>query len=159
MTSTSGGDFHIRPATSLADYAFLRRLRNRVRHQMTNDTAKVGYLRQFRFYLSRRDDLHVYVAFVRQYRAGYLILRTMDGHCFITEAVDEPFRRKGVAARMIEFAQTRCNGLTADILLTNTASIRLHETMGFQLVRSDHRMATYRLDTSAHPGGLASTSS
>ncbi len=77
-------------------------------------------------------------------RAGYLLLRR-DGEAYlITEAVDESFRRSGVAARMVAFAQERCGDLTAEILLQNAPSIKLHQAAGFEFVRDDGRVATYR---------------
>jgi len=123
---------------------FLRRLRNQVRHQMTNSTASVGYLRQFRFYLSKPPNLRVYIAWMDSTRAGYLLLREESTSCFITEAVDERFRGRGVAKRLIQFAQKCCADLTAEILLTNTASIKLHRSAGFEFSGDDGRIAVYR---------------
>ena len=136
--------FDIRLALTIGDYLYVRRLRNRVRHQMTNDTARVGYWRQLRFYLTNPANVQLYIARVDGRRAGYLLLRRHANTCFITEAVDEPFRRAGVAANMVRFAQRCCDDLTADILHTNTASVALHERMRFRLVGSDGRVATYR---------------
>jgi len=144
MASSDSNNFHVRAATSVSDYLFLRRLRNQVRHQMTNSTARVGYLRQFRFYLSKPPNLRVYIAWMSSTRAGYLLLRQESTSCFITEAVDERFRRRGVAKRLIHFAQECCADLTAEILLTNAASIKLHRSAGFRLCRDDGRIAVYR---------------
>lgn len=77
-------------------------------------------------------------------RAGYLLLRGQDGTFFITEAVDEGFRRAGVASGMIGFAQRAYGDLTAEILLTNAASIALHQRAGFERVGDDGRVAVYR---------------
>src|ERR1035441_10549870 len=75
MTSSDSYDFHIRVATSISDYLFLRRLRNQVRDQMTNSTAPVGYLRQFRFYRNKPPNVKVYISWMSAKRAGYLLLR------------------------------------------------------------------------------------
>jgi len=144
MTSSDNHNFHIRVATSISDFLFLRRLRNRVRHQMTNSTASVGYLRQFRFYLSKPPNVEVYIAWASAKRAGYLLLRRESTSCFITEAVDESFRKAGVATGLVRFAQECCADLTAEILLTNTASIKLHQSAGFQFAGDDGRIAIYR---------------
>jgi GNAT superfamily N-acetyltransferase len=144
MTSSDSYNFHIRVATSIADFLFLRRLRNQVRHQMTNSTAAVGYLRQFRFYLGKPPNVEVYIGWIGAKRAGYLLLRQESTSCFITEAVDERFRGTGVATRLVHFAQECRADLTAAILLTNTASIKLHQSAGFQFCGDDGRTAIYR---------------
>jgi len=111
---------------------------------MTNSTAPIGYLQQFRFYLGKPPNAKAYIAWMGAKRAGYLLLRQESTSCFITEAVDEPDRRIGVATRLIHFAQERCADLTAEILLANTASIKLHQSAGFQFCSDDGRVATYR---------------
>lgn len=111
---------------------------------MTNSTAPLGYLRQFRFYLRRPPNVEVYIGWLRAKRAGYLLLRRESASCFITEAVDARLRRAGVATRLIQFAQERCADLSAEILLTNTASIKLHQSAGFRLAGDDGRIAVYR---------------
>ena len=144
MTSSDSYKFDIRLATSISDFLFLRRLRNQVRDQMTNSTAPVGYWRQFRFYLNKPPNVKVYVAWIDAKRAGYLLLRQESTSCFITEAVDERFRKSGVATGLVRFAQECCADLTAEILLTNTASIKLHQSTGFQCCGDDGRIAIYR---------------
>ncbi len=144
MTSSDSYKFDIRAATSISDFLFLRRLRNRVRDQMTNDTAPLGYLQQLRFYLNKPPNVKVYIAWMSAKRAGYLLLRQESTGCFITEAVDARFRKAGVATRLVRYAQECCADLTAEILLTNTASIKLHESMGFQSSGDDGRIAIYR---------------
>ena len=111
---------------------------------MTNNTAAVGYLQQFRFYLNQPPNVAVYIGWMNAKRAGYLLLRQEATGSFITEAVDERFRRAGVASRLIHFAQNCCADLSAEILLTNTASIKLHQSAGFQFLGDDGRIATYR---------------
>ena len=143
MKSPRGFEPDIRVAASITDYLYLRQLRNRVRDQMTNSTAKVGYLKQLRFYLGKPGNFSVYIAWIGDHRAGYLLLRHEATSCFITTVVDERFRRKGIAAQMIRFAQNCASNLTAEILLTNTASLKLHETMGFRYFGNNGRVATY----------------
>jgi len=144
MTSSDGYKFDIRAAASISDFLFLRRLRNQVREQMTNSTAPLGLWRQFRFYLNQPPNVKVYVAWVGARRAGYLLLRQESTSCFITEAVDERFRNAGVATGLVRFAQECCTDLTAEILLTNSASIKLHQAVGFQFCCDDGRVARYR---------------
>ncbi len=144
MTSSDSYNFDIRAAKSISDFLFLRRLRNQVRDQMTNSTAPIGYSQQLRFYLSRPQNIEVYIAWMRAQRAGYLLLRQEPTSCFITEAVDTRFRRAGVATRLVHFAQERFADLTAEVLLTNTDSIKLHWAAGFQLSGEDGRIAVYR---------------
>lgn len=111
---------------------------------MTNSTEPIGYLQQLRFYFRKPADLELYIGWMGAARAGYLLLRRNSGTCFITEAVDERFRRVGIASRLIEFAKGICADLTAEILVDNGPSIKLHQAAGFQLSRDDGRIATYR---------------
>lgn len=134
----------IRKASSIADYAFLRVLRNEVRLRMTNNRGRIGVLQQLRFYLSPPPNLELYVAFVRGRRAGYLLLNRKPDTCMITEAVSDAFRRQGIGSQLIAFAKTRCDDLTADILVTNIPSIRLHEASGFVYQETVGEIATYR---------------
>lgn len=114
---------------------------------MTNSTEPVGYFRQFRFYLNKPPNVNVYIAWLDAKRAGYLLLRQESTSCFITEAVDERFRNAGVAARLVRFAQERYADLTAEILLTNSASIKLHQSAGFEFSGDDGRIAVYRFSS------------
>lgn len=111
---------------------------------MTNSTAPVGYLRQLRFYLGKPPNIKAYIGWISAKRAGYLLLRQESTSCFITEAVDERFRKAGVATGLVRFAQECCADLTAEILLTNSASIKLHQSAGFQFSGDDGRIAIYR---------------
>ena len=113
---------------------------------MTNNTAPLGYLQQLRFYVNKPPNTKLYIAWVGAKRAGYLLLREESTGCFITEAVDERFREAGVATRLVRYAQERCANLTAEILLTNTASIKLHQSAGFEYAGDDGRVAVYRFE-------------
>lgn len=147
MTASVPCECTIKRARSIADYLFLRNLRNSVREQMTNDQTRIGLLQQARFYLTQPPHIEVYIAFVNERRAGYLLLRQTPTTCLITEAVSDRFRRQGVGAQMIAFAQDRFSELTADILITNVASIRLHESAGFRYQRTTGSVATYQYCT------------
>jgi hypothetical protein len=142
-SSSHSRNIDVRAARTLRDFLFLRRLRNRVRHEMTNSTDPIGYLRQLRFYLGRPPNVSIYIARMDAEPAGYLLLRQEARTCFITEAVDAPFRRRGVAANMIRFAQDCRTHLTAEILVGNAASIKLHQAAGFAFAGDDGRIATY----------------
>lgn len=142
--SSLGQEFSIRPAESFADYMFLRRLRNAVRNQMTNDVERIGILKQFRFFFRRPRNMRMYLACMGEKRVGYLLLRFDGSTCLITEAVDPRYRRMGVAGKLIDFARGHHRELTAEILLSNAASIELHRSCGFSFICDDGRKATYR---------------
>ena len=125
----------IRRARSIADYLFLRTLRNQVRQSMTNDTGLVTLLQQAHFFLAKPAAIDIYIAFAGSNRAGYLLLRRCGGTTFITEAVEARFRRNRIAARMVRFAQDLCTDITAEIRSDNAASITLHLDADF--VRSN----------------------
>jgi L-amino acid N-acyltransferase YncA len=133
------------PCSSLGDYMFVRDLRNQTRHFMTNDQRPISRLQQFRFMLNPPPGIHLFIALAERKRAGYLLLRERNAtSCYITEAVVDRWRGKGMATHMIEFAKTRKPVLIADILDTNRASIGLHEACGFQFVGSQNGILTYR---------------
>ena len=129
-------NLEIVPARSLPDFMFLRNLRNRVRHQMTNDTGRVGILQQLRFYLAKPRNVDIFVALLGGRRVGYLLLRHEKETTLITEAVDERFRGKGIGSAMVAFARRRYPDLTAEIRDDNVESLRLHEQQGFAVIGS-----------------------
>lgn len=132
MDRTGKAGVEVRPATSIADFLFARRLRNAVRLNMTGNTAPIGLWQQLLFWWRRPPGLEIYMAEVDGERAGYLLLRPRGDTWLITEAVSGSFRRRGVAAAMIRFAQDRYPDITAEILAGNAASIALHRACGFQ---------------------------
>ena len=128
----------------MVDYLFLKTLRNRVRQNMTNDTASINYIQQLRFYFRKPPNLDIYIARMESKRVGYLLLRHERGTALITEAVDESYRRLGVATRMLQYAQDLHADLTAEILAGNAASIKLHEAAGFKFVSAMGGVQTFR---------------
>lgn len=143
MQFSGVGGCEIAPARTFWDYLYIRELRNRVRQHMTNDTSKVGLFRQVLFYLNRPPNVQLFVARVAGRRAGYLLLRSKGEETFITEAVDDRYRRSGVGRKMVQFAQESAPSLIAEILVGNQASRRLHEVTGFRLLAEDGRVAEY----------------
>jgi GNAT superfamily N-acetyltransferase len=131
-------DVQIDDARSIGDFLFLRRLRNRVRHVMTNDPAWIGILRQIGFYRDYRrkfkgtQSIRIYIARFQSQRVGYLLIRLDDDAARITVAVDQRFRRSGIAKSLIRHAQRHHGDLIAEIRDDNSESIALHETMGFK---------------------------
>lgn len=144
MQSSEWGTVEIRPARSLADFLFLRKLRNAVRANMTNDTGSIGYLQQLRFFLNTPRNIRIFIARVGGRRAGYLLLRDSADGTLITEAVDAAFRGRGVATALVRYAQTQCPLINAEILAGNNASIRLHESTGFQRSSERDGIVCYR---------------
>ena len=69
---------------------------------------------------------------------GYLIVsRYVDAWHVMNVAVDEPYRRQGVAQRMLGdlFAQTAgdgTRGCTLEVRVSNHGAIRLYERLGFR---------------------------
>lgn len=157
MQFSGEGGCDVAPAQSIWDYLYVRGLRNRVRQHMTNDTSKVGYLKQVLFYLNRPPNVQLFVARIEGRRAGYLLLRSKGGETFITEAVDDRYRRSGVGRGLVEFAKAQAPLLTAEILLDNLPSRRLHEAAGFSFQADDGRVARYRFIQGQH-GPLAAIS-
>src|SRR4029077_11326173 len=92
MSSLPRGEVEIRPARSLADYWFLRSLRNRVRRHMTNSTTPISYLQQLRVYRHKPRNIDIYIAWLAGKRICYLLLHHEELTTLITEAVDESYR-------------------------------------------------------------------
>jgi ribosomal protein S18 acetylase RimI-like enzyme len=151
MPHIPDGELSITEASSLRDYLFLRALRNEVRHLLTNDTSHIGYLRQLRFYLSQRqgsrapDTAKIFIARVKSRRAGYLLVKPMADGTRITEAVAAKFRGSGVGRRLVQYARDHYPDLVAEIRPDNTASIALHEAMGFTREGHVRGVLVYRL--------------
>lgn len=133
----------IRPAISICDYMFIRRLRNKVRMNMTGFTGEISCLRQIGFWIFKPDDFQLYVASIKSKRVAYLLLKMSDGNCLITEAVDESYRNMGIGSSLIDFAKTKSNTLRAEILKTNTCSLELHKKNGFKYILTYGRMEIY----------------
>jgi RimJ/RimL family protein N-acetyltransferase len=147
MPHIPDGELSITEASSLRDYLFLRALRNDVRSMLTNDTSHIGYLRQLKFYLARRRNeprTKIFIARVGSRRAGYLLVRPAADGARITEVVDAKFRNSGLGRRLVQYACDRYPDLVAEIRADNTASIALHESMGFTRERSADGVLIYR---------------
>lgn len=126
-----GQEVLVRPAIGLVDFMYVRRLRNAVRFNMTGDTGRIGIFRQILFLLDPPAGVELYVAEIEGKRAGYLLLREKGETTLITEAVDQAFRRRGVASELIRHAK-KCRGnITAHVLADNAPSRALHEQAGF----------------------------
>ena len=111
---------------------------------MTNSTTSISHLQQLRFYMQKPRNVDIYIACVAGRRIGYLLLRREETTTLITEAVDESYRRAGVARRLVQYAQAIHANLTAEILSSNVASIRLHEAAGFTFTRAEGDVQSFR---------------
>lgn len=117
---------------SLADYMWIRRLRNANSRTMTGYQGGVGLFRQILFWLLPPAGLSVFLAYSQGQRAGYLVLRQHTAEsAYITEVVAPEFRGQGVASGLIDLAKSRYPLLIADIFESNIPSIRLHTHNGF----------------------------
>ena len=155
MTASEHEEVGIRRAQSLADYLFLRTLRNRVRQYMTNNTASIGFMQQIRFYLRTPANVEIYIARRGGKRVGYLLLQHIGTTTLITEAVDASHRGSGIGTRMVRYAQQHHPDLTAEIRIGNTASVRLHEASGFTLAGTRDDVQCYRYSRSDAQSGVA----
>jgi ribosomal-protein-alanine N-acetyltransferase len=85
-----------------------------------------------------RPGSRCYGAFARKSLAGYLIVaRYTDAWHVMNVAVDEPYRRRGVARLMLEtmLRETDVDGTrghTLEVRVSNTGAIRLYESLGFR---------------------------
>lgn len=150
MPCDLGPDLQIDEARSFGDYLFLRALRNQVRHVMTNDTSYIGHLGQLKFFIATRRrfgrtrPLKIFIARYRSRRVGYLLIRRTQDGALLTTAVDRDFRRRGIGKKLVDYAQRSCGDLIAEIRDDNTASIALHESMGFRRETRRNGILIYR---------------
>ena len=106
------------------------------------------------FFLGARGDWMV-VANAAAACAGFLQLLARDKTLLIDLiAVSEAARRKGLAADMIRYACAECDGfdrVRVGTQITNTASLRLYASLGFDVVES-----SYVLHFHSHRSGASS---
>lgn len=85
-----------------------------------------------------RPGSRCYGAFIGKTLVGYLIVsRYTDAWHVMNVAVDEPYRRRGVARLMLEtlLAETEGDGTrghTLEVRVSNHGAIRLYEDLGFR---------------------------
>ena len=149
MNSFRQKELLIRRAHSIADYLFLRTLRNSVRQYMTNHTASIDYIQQLRFYLRRPDNVEIFIACIGARRVGYVLLRCEGKTTLVTEAVVESHRGAGFGARLLHYAQDLRADLTAEIRDDNIASINLHRAAGFKFAGAKPGVQTFRYTRAA----------
>jgi RimJ/RimL family protein N-acetyltransferase len=119
---------------SLADYLWIRKLRNENRHLMTGDARRISLWRQIRFWMDQKPGIQLYIVRHEGRRAGYLLLREREAGCaYITECIAKEAQGEGIGRELVRFAQQRRSNLIADVLPSNQPSIRLHTRNGFVL--------------------------
>jgi hypothetical protein len=129
----------IRKAKSIIDFEYIRRIRNENRFFLTGNVCRIGLLRQLLFFLIRPSTIKIFVAELDSQRCGYLLLRQSENTTWITEVVEARFRGRGVARHMIRYAIGFCDHLSAEILLSNEDSLRLHLNAGFVRVKEENK--------------------
>ena len=121
----------VKKAESLADYFFIRQLRNKNCTFLTGSPSHIGIMQQVYFFVSTPMNISLYIAFYEGKRAGYLLLRSEGDLSLITEVVDSKYRGMGVATSLINFSKNRRNALRAHIQKDNLASLALHKKNNF----------------------------
>ena len=139
---------------SLADFMWVRKLRNQNRLYMTGEPRSISFLRQLGFWLRIRlrllDSVSLFLVTVKGKRAGYLLLREFEpGAAYITECVAEEFRGRQIGRAVVAHAKTKANRLIADIWPDNLPSIALHTGNGFVLTRREPHLLRYEWNRNA----------
>ena len=135
----------IKNAKTIGDYLFLRQLRNEVRLNMTGSTNLISLIDQIQFYFLKPANTPIYIAFLKNKRVGYLLIRHTNNAYWLTEAILSKHRHLGIATALINFAKERYSPLKAEIQKSNQASINLHIKSGFILLDSYENLAIYAL--------------
>lgn len=133
----------IKNAKTIGDYHFLRQLRNEVRLNMTGSTNLISLVSQIKFYFLKPANLTIYIAFFKNRRVGYLLIRHTNNAYWLTEAVLSKHRHLGIATALINFSKERYSPLMAEIKKSNQASINLHIKSGFVLHDSYENIVIY----------------
>lgn len=136
-------NYTIKKAKSISDYLFLRKLRNKNRFYLTGLNSKIGLLQQLIFWAKKPKNIDLYILYLCNYRAGYLLINKLKKINFITEVVDEKYRKLGLGKKMINFAQGQYLSLRAEIFSENLASIKLHRSMKFKKIKSKNGIEIY----------------
>jgi GNAT superfamily N-acetyltransferase len=93
------------------------------------------------YYKGKRGDYMV-VAVVDSRVVGFLQLLIRQKDLVIDLiAVDEPYRRQGIACQMIEFAESNCGNygcIYVGTQIANTASLQAYERMGFRFQSANY---------------------
>ena len=125
------------------DYLFIRRVRNDSRRMMTGNQKRLTLWDQLKFWWRKPSNVHLYIAKINGKRAGYLLLHTVGKETYITEVVSAEYRREGLGAAMISYAQVKHQQLVAEIFDFNAQSINLHIRSGFRLESEIDGKMTY----------------
>jgi len=134
----------IKKAKNIFDFLFLRKLRNDNRYYMTRKHTKIGLFQQLWFYLKARSNFDLFIIYLSNKKAGYLLINKVKNLYFITEVVDEKYRKLGLGTKLILFAQDKYPSLTAEIFSKNLASIKLHSSNNFKRIKSKNEIEIYR---------------
>jgi len=144
MSNAHQVNVEFKPCTSVIDYFFVRALRNKNYHFMTNNANRISIVEQLKFMLTKPPQIELYVARVGSRRVAYLLLnRNAPNTAYITEAVDERWRRCGIGEAIIDFAKSKVDNIIAQIKASNVASIKLHQHCGFRLLQDGQEVVTY----------------
>ena len=129
---------------SISDAMHVRKLRNSCRLDLTNAQNHIGFVQQLRWYFGkyrrdRRDaSYRVFLLYEEKMAVGFGALALRDGQMFVTECVAAEFRGRGhgrlILERLIQIANAEDRDLMAEIWATNSRSVHLHESAGFELV-------------------------
>lgn len=119
---------------------YVRDVRNRNRCAMTGNQKFISVIRQTIFFITKPSSFKLYVCFLcpSNARVGYLLLKRENLDTYLTEVVDNEYRRLGIASQMIQFAIESIDlggRAIVEIYNSNQASIKLHLSQGFVLDR------------------------
>jgi RimJ/RimL family protein N-acetyltransferase len=96
------------------------------------------------FYLKKPKDITTFIAEVKGVRVGYLLIRRSGLNNYITEVIKPEWQNQGIGSEMIKFAQKDYAELTAEILVTNIASVKLHQKNQFVLKETTKNILIYK---------------
>jgi len=137
-------DYSFQLVASLKDVMRVRSIRNSCRQNLTNHSAYISRLRQFRWYFrtyrakQKSGEFRLFLLTdEKNMPLAYGALALDRGKLLVTECVAREHRNKGIGTlvldRLLRIAATENRPLLAEILASNAASIALHEKAGFHL--------------------------
>lgn len=134
-------DFSGFTLTSKLEY--MRKLRNSCCHLMTRFQEEITEEQQKIWYNTLDDNIVPYVCILEEfgavfYMCGYGLIRYENSAAYLTAALDESDRGKGLGRKiftdLIDIAKKRVNKICLEVLETNIPAVNLYNSLGFKQV-------------------------
>lgn len=136
--------YKITPIKSFLDALQVREIRNQCRTFMTNDTSKIGFLRQLKWYFftyktqKTQNKLTVFLFKSGEFNLGFGLIKESSGKYWITGGLKTEQRGKGLGKFLFRqlINNTPSSTIWLEVLDSNIAAKTIYKNLGFRRVRS-----------------------